>query len=158
MNALSVQVALMQLQTVLGSQLAQEAERSNGATDGANEMREIADSVNDLSTAVLSASSSLFVSTGSSAERDASPSRKGGEQLFWELSSKWAAAWRCDLHPAWDRSYSWLALNGRPSGGLRQVPYFARAVLFPFGKIAWTSLICVAHARCSSRTWAKVPD
>ena len=43
----------MQLQTVLGSQLAQEAERSNGAADGANEMREIADSVNDLSTAVL---------------------------------------------------------------------------------------------------------
>ena len=87
----------MQLQTVLGSQLAQEAERSNGAADGANEMREIADSVNDLSTAVLSAPISRA------------------------LASKWSAAWRCDLHPAWDRSYSWLALNGRPSGGARQV-------------------------------------
>ena len=87
----------MQLQTVLGSQLAQEAERSNGAADGANEMREIADSVNDLSTAVLSAPISRA------------------------LASKWNAAWRCDLHPAWDRSYSWLALNGRPSGGARQV-------------------------------------
>ena len=37
------------------------------------------------------------------------------------VAAKWTAAWRCDLHPAWDRSHSWLALNGRPHGGPRQV-------------------------------------
>lgn len=35
--------------------------------------------------------------------------------------SKIANSWRCDPHIAWDRSYKWIAFNGRPSGGNRQV-------------------------------------
>ena len=30
-------------------------------------------------------------------------------------------AWRCDMHPAWDRDFRWLAFNGRPGGKRRQV-------------------------------------
>lgn len=30
-------------------------------------------------------------------------------------------SWRCDLHPAWSRDYQWVAINGRPGGGERQV-------------------------------------
>ena len=30
-------------------------------------------------------------------------------------------AWRCDLHPAWSRDHQWITINGRPSGGDRQV-------------------------------------
>jgi hypothetical protein len=30
-------------------------------------------------------------------------------------------SWRCDPHITWDRSYKWIAFNGRPTGGNRQV-------------------------------------
>ncbi len=30
-------------------------------------------------------------------------------------------AWRCDLHPAWSRDFEWVVINGRPTGGNRQV-------------------------------------
>lgn len=29
--------------------------------------------------------------------------------------------WRCDMHPAFDSSYKWVAINARPDGGFRQV-------------------------------------
>ena len=35
--------------------------------------------------------------------------------------SRESMAWRCDMHPAWDRSFRWLAFNGRPDGERRQV-------------------------------------
>ena len=31
------------------------------------------------------------------------------------------ASWRCDMHPAFSRDYQWVAINGRPGGGERQV-------------------------------------
>mmetsp|Transcript_31868 Transcript_31868/g.53270 ORF Transcript_31868/g.53270 Transcript_31868/m.53270 type:complete len:348 (+) Transcript_31868:662-1705(+) len=30
-------------------------------------------------------------------------------------------SWRCDMHPAWSRDFQWVAVNGRPQGGGRQV-------------------------------------
>ena len=30
-------------------------------------------------------------------------------------------AWRCDMHPTWSRDFQWIAFNGRPQHGLRQV-------------------------------------
>jgi hypothetical protein len=30
-------------------------------------------------------------------------------------------SWRCDLHPAWSRDFLHVAINGRPTGGERQV-------------------------------------
>ena len=39
-----------------------------------------------------------------------------------KISSKHQHAWRCDMHPTWDTTnYRWLAFNGRPDGGNRQV-------------------------------------
>lgn len=39
-----------------------------------------------------------------------------------QISSKHQHAWRCDMHPSWDTTnYRWLAFNGRPGGGNRQV-------------------------------------
>jgi Tol biopolymer transport system component len=35
--------------------------------------------------------------------------------------SRESNAWRCDPHPAWSRDYRWIAFNGRPAGGERQV-------------------------------------
>jgi hypothetical protein len=30
-------------------------------------------------------------------------------------------SWRCDLHPAWNRDFSAVTINARPTGGDRQV-------------------------------------
>ena len=30
-------------------------------------------------------------------------------------------AWRCDLHPVWSRDFKFIAFNGRPDNGSRQV-------------------------------------
>lgn len=30
-------------------------------------------------------------------------------------------SWRCDLHPAWSRDHTLVAINGRPGGAERQV-------------------------------------
>lgn len=30
-------------------------------------------------------------------------------------------SWRCDLHPAWSRDHTFVAINGRPGGAERQV-------------------------------------
>jgi hypothetical protein len=30
-------------------------------------------------------------------------------------------SWRCDLHPAWNRDFTAVAINARPAGGDRQV-------------------------------------
>jgi hypothetical protein len=30
-------------------------------------------------------------------------------------------SWRCDLHPAWNRDFTAVAINARPTGGDRQV-------------------------------------
>jgi hypothetical protein len=30
-------------------------------------------------------------------------------------------SWRCDLHPAWNRDFTAVAINARPTGGERQV-------------------------------------
>ena len=35
--------------------------------------------------------------------------------------SRESAAWRCELHPAFDRHFKWVAFNGRPDGKRRQV-------------------------------------
>jgi hypothetical protein len=30
-------------------------------------------------------------------------------------------SWRCDLHPAWNRDFTAVTINARPTGGDRQV-------------------------------------
>jgi hypothetical protein len=37
------------------------------------------------------------------------------------IQSKSATRWRCDMHPAFNRNFTWVALNARPGGHLRQV-------------------------------------
>ena len=39
-----------------------------------------------------------------------------------DLSARHRTAWRCDMHPAWNtKNHRWVAFNGRPEGGNRQV-------------------------------------
>lgn len=38
-----------------------------------------------------------------------------------EVDKKQLNAWRCDMHPSWSRDFQFIAFNGRPQGGLRQV-------------------------------------
>ena len=38
-----------------------------------------------------------------------------------EVDKKHLNAWRCDMHPSWSKDFQFIAFNGRPQGGLRQV-------------------------------------
>ena len=48
----------------------------------------------------------------------------GGEREPDTSKKRQLNAWRCDMHPSWSRDFKWIAFNGRPHHGLRQVPSF----------------------------------